>query len=288
MSSSTRNPGWVVRTVSPQFEYIGNPPVPTLRKEDFLEEAGFGFEVIKGAQFVRKLELETGRNLFGTRQDEWSDGAVLPCPSGFERIKITWDNNVLQGGYQELVLRVIKRPAAVFTREQGLGAHGAVQIFPSLVNLKPGDTAPTLPALGSGLLIDVPNLRYMIKDTLGAGEFYKARDVGDADNRVLVTPALFVRGHVCATAAFKLTVYAYNGFPNGVGAGTNCILFTVAATDTSAGAPVVPDYPYVAKLMFGSAAYSPIQVPINGFKIYVTDTGGAGLTFEGDVHVGVA
>lgn len=281
MTIEVPNPGWEIVSIEAKSTVISG--VQEISVVDDVVKQGFGFEIIKGGQYVRKLGvIAKGGQEQVSEQEEWIDGSVMPCPNGFSKLRVYWEPQVALAR-QELVLRIIKRPAAVFVRESGIGAQGGVQLFESTLNLDGADTPVQIGAAQSAIIADVPYVRYMVKDAgAPASNLFRKRDTGDERGRWYPTPALFFGGFVGGTHAFSLYVMGYSGSASGA-AGSLTVLSKLTSNTIALGATVAATYTIGLWLRELSPSAVPLRVPQSGFRLVLENTGAAMGTFEGCV-----
>jgi hypothetical protein len=262
-----------------------------------IEQRGFGFEVIAGAQYVDIIEPVRDRDQTDGTPLEFGqlfDGVRVACPGGFVALLLRARSDVPVLGVARVVVRIFTLPSVVNVSESGLAAKASVGLLNSPLHSDVGETLHlTIPAGGQVLLHDDAGQGFQANvDPIVAGT-HRSRTIGDEGRVWWPTHALYFYGFLvstCPTANWSVDIQAYMIDANGARvrgpymrlSGATQIAQTYDPYYSSGGTPL----DYVIHL--GAVNNNPSQripYPINGCRIYARNGAGVDHAIAGILGV---
>lgn len=273
---ANQNPGWVQR------ELRAFRPAAALPEPEIKREQGFGIRILRGAHYVKQLDMIVRGQDFSTEPDELTDGQWINCPLGFDALRFHFSDDVPINS-QNAVSRVVYRIAKVpyISTVESEGPRGAVvQLLDSVLHQDPGVGTTVVPAASSLLVHDGPANLYQAYAGNLPGTIKQSLTVGDSLHRQLVTPALFFHGFIASDVP-DINVWCYAYTINGNGNLEPVFYFNLdnasgRPAENGTGGPGATTYVRVHHLSGRPQNFNqlrdPIPYPLNGCQIYVQNT----------------
>lgn len=269
------NIGYVVRSI----ELVRNA-------ENYIEQRGFGFQILGGAQYLRGLvpvQVRANQPDDPNEYGELHDGKVVACQGGFVGLQFIPSADIPASRVARVAVKIFTLPSVVTCETPGNESKSSIQLFNSTIH--PTQANPQqhvmVPA-NSGLLIaDDPGYGYMQNAPPSLAGADRSRSLGGEQRPWWPTSALFFHGFFATDDAthggnFSLSIFAYVIDGNGT---RNIVPYYTWQTGTVLTASYETIYQTggltldkIYWLAHNNVPQNAIPVPPNGFRAWLRNT----------------